>query len=276
MQSGTNSRAYGRRRSPATMANLAAAAALIALVAAGTLVDAQLPAPTPMQPGPQPTRPAQNPAPSQNLNLTKPSPSILAPTTAQTPIPEAPKPNWPVNDKPVPAKVTWDMRGLTIEANNSSLNEILTDVAAATGAKVDGKAGDERVFGSYGPGSARDVVSQLLDGTPYNVMMVGDQGEGTPRQIVLSNRPAGPAPVNSAQNNNEDEPDYEPPPQQMPGVPLVHNAFPAPGMPPEQNQQLMEERRAEIEQRQEQMRQQQEQQQQQQQQQPQQPQAPPQ
>jgi hypothetical protein len=180
-----------------------------------------------------------------------------------------PKPDWPVNDKPVPAKVTWDSRGLTIEATNSSLDEILKEVATATGAKVDGKVGDDRVYGSYGPGSARDVISQLLDGTAYNVLMVGDQGEGTPRQIVLSNRPTGPAPMNNAQNNNEEETEYEQP--QQPGIPIVHNAFPAPGMPPEQNQQQMEERRAEIEQRQEQMRQQQEQQQQQQ---PQQPQSP--
>jgi hypothetical protein len=266
MQTGTNSRRCRLPRPPAGKASLAAAAILIALVVSGRLVDAQSPAPTPIQPGPQPTHPAQPPAQINNFNATKPSPSILAPATAQSPAPEPPKPDWPVNDKPVPAKVTWDMRGLTIEAANSSLDEILKDVATATGAKLDGKVGDERVFGSYGPGSARDVISQLLDGTPYNVLMVGDQGEGTPRQIVLSNRPTGPAPVNNAQNNSEEETEYE---QPQPGIPIVHNAFPAPGMPPEQNQQQMEQRREEMEQRQEQLRQQQEQQQQSQPQQPQ-------
>jgi hypothetical protein len=269
MQSGSNSRGCYRPRPPATMATWATAAVLIALVASGRLADAQLPAPTPIQSWPTPTRPVQQPAQINNLNATKPSPSTPAPAAAQTPAPETPKPDWPVNDKPVPAKVTWDSRGLTIEATNSSLDAILKDVATATGAKVDGKVGDERVFGSYGPGSARDVISQLLDGTAYNVLMVGDQGEGTPRQIVLSNRPTGPAPTNNAQNNSDDEAEYEQP--QQPGVPIVHNAFPQQGMPPEQNQQQMEERRAEMEQRQEQMRQQQEQQQQQQ---PQQPQSP--
>ncbi len=268
MQSGSNSRGCCRPWPPAAMAGSAAAAVLIAFVASGRLVDAQSPVPATIQPGSQPTLSAQHPAQIYNLNATKPSPSTPAPVAAQTPAPEPPKPDWPVNDKPVPAKVTWDSRGLTIEASNSSLDEILKDVATATGAKVEGKVGDERVFGSYGPGSARDVISQLLDGTAYNVLMVGDQGEGTPRQIVLSNRPTGPAPLNNAQNNNEEETEYEQP--QQPAIPIVHNAFPAPGMPPEQNQQQMEERRAEIEQRQEQMRQQQEQQQQQ----PQQPQQP--
>ncbi len=52
---------------------------------------------------------------------------------------------------------------------------------------------DQRIFGAYGPGPARDVLSQLLDGSGYNVLMIGDQGQGTPRRIVLSARPAGPA-----------------------------------------------------------------------------------
>jgi hypothetical protein len=253
------------------MARLAATAALMGLVASGTLLNAQLPAPTPIQPGPQPARHAQNPAQSRNFNTAKPTPSTPAPTAMQTPAAEPPKPDWPVNDKPLPPKVTWDSSGLTVDANNSSLDEILKEVATQTGAKLDGKVGDERVFGSYGPASARDVIKQLLDGTPYNVLMVGDQGEGTPRQIVLSNRPTGPAPVSSAQNNGDDETEYEQPQQPMPGVPNARTPFGAPGMPPEQNQQQMEERRAEMEQRQEQLRQQQQEQQQQQQ-----PQIPPQ
>jgi hypothetical protein len=248
-------------------ANLAVAAALIAFVASGALLAAQNQAPAPDQPGSRVALPAPNQAQVHNLNATKPSPSTPAPSATQTRAAEPPKPDWPVNDKPVPAKVTWDARGLIIDANNSSLDEILKEVATQTGAKVDGKVGDERVFGTYGPGPARDVITQLLDGTAYNVMMVGDLGEGTPRQIVLSNRPTGPAPANNAQNNGEDETEYEQPQQPMPAIPAVHNAFGPPGMPPEQNQQLMEERRAEIEQRREQIQQQMQQEQQQQQQQ---------
>ncbi|MGP8252827.1 MAG: hypothetical protein ACLQHF_12390 [Terracidiphilus sp.] len=251
------------------MANLASAAALMAFVASCPLLDAQSPAPATIQPGLQPILPAHQPAQAHTLTAAKPPSATPAPAATQTPVPEPPKPNWPVNDKPAPAKVTWDIHGLTVEANNSSLDEILKDVATQTGARLEGKVGDDRVFGSYGPGSAHDVIAQLLDGTGYNVLMVGDQGEGTPREIVLSNRPTGPAPANNAQNNSQEDVEYEQPQQPIPGIPTVHNAFGPPGMPPEQNQQMMEERRAEMEQRQEQMREQQQQQ-------PQQPQNPPQ
>lgn len=276
MQSGKNSRNCYRHGTPATMtrpspaATLAAAALLVAFAASGAVLDAQSPPPSSSPPSSQPTQRALGAAQIHKHNADRPSPSVPAPAAIETPPPELPRPDWPVNDMPVPAKVTWDTRGLTVEANNSSLDEILKEVATETGARLQGKVGDERVFGSYGPGAARDVITQLLDGTAYNVLMVGDQGEGTPRQIVLSNRPAGPAPTGNAQNNNE-EGDYDPPQQPAPAIPIMRNGLGPPGMPPEQNQQMMEERRAEIEQRQEQLRQQQQQQEQQQQ-----PQTPPQ
>ena len=55
--------------------------------------------------------------------------------------------------------MVWDSQGLRIEARNSSLQQILNDVSTATGAKVDGLGTDERVFGIYGPGQARDVLA---------------------------------------------------------------------------------------------------------------------
>ena len=33
---------------------------------------------------------------------------------------------------------------------------------------------DQRVFGTYGRGPARDVIAQLLDGSGYDVLMIGD------------------------------------------------------------------------------------------------------
>jgi len=190
-----------------------------------------------------------------------------APAQAAAPIqpPEPPKPDWPANDKPEPAKVLWDSHGLTIDANNSSLDGILKEVAAETGAKLDGKVGDDRVFGNYGPGPARDIIEQLLDGTPYNVLMAGDQGEGTPREIVLSSKPTGPAPVNNnAQNDTyEEQNDYDQP-QPMQPIQPIRTPFGQPGQSPEEMQQINEERRNEMMQREEQMREQQQQQQQQQ------------
>ncbi|MFC5865575.1 hypothetical protein ACFPT7_24935 [Acidicapsa dinghuensis] len=97
-------------------------------------------------------------------------------------------PDWPANDKPVAAAVNWNGKELSIDAKNSSLNQILADVSTATGLKVEGQSGDQRVYGTYGPAPARDVLNQLLDGSDYNMVMVGDSGYGTPTELVLSRK----------------------------------------------------------------------------------------
>jgi hypothetical protein len=152
-------------------------------------------------------------------------------------LPEVPK--WPSNEKPFPASVTWDKQGLRIDAANSSLAQILEDVATATGAKVEGFDADQRIFGVYGPGQARDVLSQLLLGSGYNVMMVGDQGQGTPRVIVLSSRHAGTTvqAANAAPDSDEDADTDEEPAQQPQATPPTRPGF-APGGPPRAFQQM--------------------------------------
>ena len=175
--------------------------------------------------------------------------------TAPTPItpPTPPPPDWPANDKPSPASVVWDSRGLSIDAKNSSLQQILNDFSTATGTKVEGLEKDQRVFGVYGPGQARDVLSQLLQGSGYNVMMIGDEGQGTPRQILLSVRSKGeahPASPNQANTADEDaDSEEQQQQQQAPGTP-IRPAF-APGAAPRTPQQIMQE----MQQRQQQMQQ---------------------
>jgi len=164
-------------------------------------------------------------------------------------------PNWPVNNKPIDATVVWDSHGLLVQATNSSLDQILKDVSLKIGAKVEGIGADERIFGTYGPGPAREVLTQLLDGSGYNILMVGDQGAGTPRKIVLSGRPSGPAPPHGNNNpafNNDNEPENDQDAEQRPFelnpvMPPTPGA--APGMPvrtPQQMQQIMEERQRQI------------------------------
>jgi len=102
-------------------------------------------------------------------------------------------PHWPVNDTPNPASVVWDASGLRINASNSSLQQILNEVSTDTGTKVVGNVPDQRVFGSYGPGQASDVLLQLLQGSGYNVLLAGDLGHGAPSQIVLTPRRGGAA-----------------------------------------------------------------------------------
>ena len=147
-------------------------------------------------------------------------------------------PHWPANDKPNDASVTWDSKGLRIEADNSSLQQILKDVSAATGAKVEGLGADQRIFGDYGPGQANVVLSQLLEGSGYNVIMIGDQGEGTPRQIVLSSRnatstqaAAAPALPTAAANEEEAEPEEQSPADQPESPVSRHGAVRHPPQP---------------------------------------------
>jgi hypothetical protein len=203
---------------------------------------------------PTPAAPAHKPAYRHTRAKAKPSPAepvVQAPAPAPPAAP--PAPNWPINDKPADASVVWDSHGLRIDAANSSLEQILKAVSTDTGAKVAGLNSDQRIFGTYGPGPARDVLSQLLDGTGYNVMMIGDQGEGTPRQILLSAQPTGPAPVNASRSVNNDD-DYEAEQQQQPQPleqPVFRGGFQPPqppGAPPRTPQQIMQE----LQQRQEQ------------------------
>lgn len=176
--------------------------------------------------------PAHKPAHPLKHKARVQSPAVqTAAAPATPPAPEVPK--WPANEKPAPASVTWDSQGLRIDAANSSLAQILQDVSTATGATVEGFDTDQRVFGVYGPGPARDVLSQLLQGSGYNLVLVGDQGQGTPREIMLSVRHAGtPTPAaKSAPANDEESDTEERPYQQQPAYPPVRPGFP-PGMPP--------------------------------------------
>jgi hypothetical protein len=115
--------------------------------------------------------------------------------------------------------VTWDSHGLRIEAANSSLRQILKDVSTATGAKVSGLDTDQRVFGTYGPGPAHEVLSKLLQGSGYNILMTGDQGQGTPREIQLTSLQGGgggPATAAAASDNDDDDDDVEEQPAPTP------------------------------------------------------------
>jgi hypothetical protein len=138
--------------------------------------------------------------------------------------------------------VVWDSHGLRIVASNSSLAQILKDVSAKTGATLEGIGKDERIFGAYGPGPARDVLSQLLDGSGYNVLMIGDQGQGTPRRVVLSARPMGPAQPSGPSTSNNEETESEPQPQQQPEPqPAPVREGPPPGVPVRTPQQILQE-----------------------------------
>ncbi len=205
-------------------------------------------------------RTAPQQAPAEPAAPATPEPATN--DSAAQPAPETPQ--WPINEKPGQPTVTWDSHGLSIDAANSSLQQILKDVSVATGAKVDGMTGDQRIFGIYGPAPARDVLSQLLQGAGYNVIMIGDLGEGTPRQILLSVRRAdtGSQSPNANQgddNSGEDDSDNDADDQPQQVQPPMRPGFP--GGFPRTPQQLLEERQRMMQERQQMIQQQMQQQQ---------------
>ena len=183
---------YGRRRI-GTLAGIAVALAVAAMVFGGTRLGAQ-------RPGSAPS------ARSQGKPVISPQSSLAPPSAAQL-APAVSVPDWPANEQPSDAIVTWDSQGLRVVAVNSSLTQILKAIATQTGATLEGANKDERVFGVYGPGPARDVISQLLDGSGYNVLLVGELRQGAPRHIILTARTAAapePGKVNG-QSTAEDQ-----------------------------------------------------------------------
>jgi hypothetical protein len=147
--------------------------------------------------------------------------------------------------------VVYDSRGLMVVASNSSLAQILKEVSIDTGAKLEGMGADpgtmdQRIYGTYGPGPARDVLKQLLDGSGYNVLLIGDRGQGTPRRIVLSPQSGSAIPTtahNTAPQPSEDDNDSDQSPpeaeQEQPPPQPVQNGSPVPVRTP---QQMIQER----------------------------------
>lgn len=161
----------------------------------------------------------------QNPPETTPQPLALPPSSAKTPQQPPPSPatapapaaiSAPPSllDKPAqPAKVTLANGKLSVAADNSSLTDILHQLASTTGMAIDGLDQDTRIFGTYGPGNPRDILSSLLEGAGYNVMMLGATEDGTPRQLVLTvrgNAMVVPQQASGAPQQEDDQDDVTP------------------------------------------------------------------
>jgi hypothetical protein len=193
---------------------------------------------------------AQTPASQQQLSLRQ---RLQQPATALNPQPATPAPSAPqpqqvsqpagsLLDQPAqPAKVTFSNGKLAVQANNSSLAEILHEISQETGTKVNPVPGDHRIFGDYGPGAPKEILSALLDGFGYNMLMVGALENGAPRELTLTQRSqtsmaqAQPNPIARQASNNDDDSDDSSADQQ-PAEP-VPPPRPETNMPPDANQQ---------------------------------------
>jgi hypothetical protein len=132
-------------------------------------------------------------------------PRELHPET--TPPPSTPAPSQPDSHALAqPASVTLSDGKLTIKAYNSDLDQILREVSRLSGMVIEGSVVDDRVYGSYGPRSPREILTELLAGTGYNVMMFGAARDGVPARLMLTTRTGGPTPASvvRAQAHHED------------------------------------------------------------------------
>lgn len=72
---------------------------------------------------------------------------------------------------PQRAEIRYNGDWIEIDANNSSLNQILWDIERNTGIAISGGVRNQRVYGHYGPASPSELLSELLRGTGTNILI---------------------------------------------------------------------------------------------------------
>ncbi len=142
--------------------------------------------------------PALSVADAQSHHSRKPRKQLPAPLPSgpQGPVQQVPLDSIP----PVPPQVTYQGGQLTIVAPNSTLGDILRAVRKHTFADIDIPANaSERVVTRLGPGPARVVVAQLLNGSKFNYVLLGSPEDSSVLTRVVLVAKTGPdTPGNSA------------------------------------------------------------------------------
>ena len=115
---------------------------------------------------------------------------------------------------PVPPHVTYDKGQLTIVASNSTLADILRAVKKQTGAEIDIPDARERVVTHIGPAPAQEVISELLNGSRFNYVLLGspENPEVLTRVVLMARPPEANRPNQSiAALNQQPQPDQPQP-----------------------------------------------------------------
>lgn len=90
-----------------------------------------------------------------------------------------------------PPQVTYEDGQLTIIAENSALSEVMKALRSALGADIDLPAGvaDQHIWVHLGPGPARRILRDLLDGTEFNyVIQASENDPDGIRSVLLTAR----------------------------------------------------------------------------------------
>lgn len=127
-------------------------------------------------------------APARGQKKTKKLPPAPLPSGPTGPVQQIPLDSIAA----VPPQVSYQDNQLTIVAPNSTLADILRAVRKLTGAEIDVPSAPERVVTHLGPGPARDVVAELLNGSRFNYVLLGSPGnEKLLTRVVLVAKSGG-------------------------------------------------------------------------------------
>lgn len=166
-------------------------------------------------------------------------PAQPAPVPVTEPEPQAVKPAVPLRPSQMPAvppRVSYQNGQLTIVAENSTMADIIAQLRAATGIRIEtigGPSGD-RVAARIGPAPVRDVILSLVQGSQYDFIILGVLGQpDAVERVILTPKVAGgnspaPPPTRAARAFNTV---YEAPPVETP-VDDGNEGFAAPAPQP--------------------------------------------
>jgi hypothetical protein len=131
--------------------------------------------------------------------------------------PQGPVPQIPLDSiAPVPPQVSYQNGQLTIVAPNSTLADILRAVRKQTSADIEVPPATERVVTHLGPGPAREIVAELLNGSRFNYVLLGSPQDATALTRVVLVAKSGPdniAPVAGQPQPQQPQGNMAPPPQ---------------------------------------------------------------
>jgi len=140
--------------------------------------------------------------------------------------------------------VTYRDGQLTIDAENLTLAAVLALVAEKTGAVIDVPPGSglERIFEHTGPGPANDVLESLLNGSPFNFIIVSSPlHPNQPAQVLLSlHRPDTDIPAVASVEPKVSPPLWTPPAPSTAPLPQIDRALLQPPTEPLSPQALGE------------------------------------
>ena len=97
---------------------------------------------------------------------------------------------------PVAPRVTYENGQLTIEAANSTMGDILTAVSKQVGVQIEVPEAVDRVVTHLGPGPAREIIAQLLNGSRFNYLLLwSPQDPAVLTRILLTRKAQSPTPT---------------------------------------------------------------------------------